>query len=356
MKKHLFTFVLALLLAALASAAAAQEYYTLPEIREQAAQGWHQTYTDKYGRTRQVDVDIDVFGEDAAPVVKACWGTKYFNLSGPAGNPLDLVAAARNKNKGTETYLYENTSYMKVNLDQKYAEGYENDLTLREVYDFCEEVMQGQGLSLYQDYMWEQPYWFWVEYSADNKTGGVLIPAVYYIRLCQKEFGLPILTHVGHSFEHTQVAFDSPFVSFTMQSRDAQSCVGEVFDVAEVLAEDIPLCSVETAIEGARAFIENGWVHDVTGLHFGYVVYSDPETNWSKRPPSDDVDTWYLVPSWVMDCRVLWNPKEDDPEKSYDREMVINAQTGEMIDYFDTSLNGGGDMRYKGFISWDDVK
>jgi len=37
-------------------------------------------------------------------------------------------------------------------------------------------------------------------------------------------------------------------------------------------------------------------------------------------------------------------------------EMTINAQTGEMMDYFDTSLYTRGDPRYKGFISWDDVK
>ena len=42
--------LLALLLALVCTAASAQEYYTLPEIREQAAQGWHETYTDKYGR------------------------------------------------------------------------------------------------------------------------------------------------------------------------------------------------------------------------------------------------------------------------------------------------------------------
>ena len=100
MKKHLFTLTLALLLALCATAAAAQDYYTLPEIREQAANGWHQTYTDKYGRTRQVDVDIEVFGEDAAPVVKACWGTKYFNFKGPAGEPLAANQEAGKKRNG----------------------------------------------------------------------------------------------------------------------------------------------------------------------------------------------------------------------------------------------------------------
>ena len=34
----------------------------------------------------------------------------------------------------------------------------------------------------------------------------------------------------------------------------------------------------------------------------------------------------------------------------------IDAQTGEMADYFDTSLYGRGDPRYKGFLSWEDVR
>ena len=72
--KTRITILLALLLALVCAAASAQEYYTLPEIREQAAQGWHETYTDKYGRMRQVDIDIEVFGEETAPVIKACWG------------------------------------------------------------------------------------------------------------------------------------------------------------------------------------------------------------------------------------------------------------------------------------------
>ena len=57
--------------------ALAEDYCTLPEIREQAEQGWHETYTDKYGRVRQVDIDIEVFGEEKAPVIKACWDDPY---------------------------------------------------------------------------------------------------------------------------------------------------------------------------------------------------------------------------------------------------------------------------------------
>ena len=52
----------ALLLALTPNFAAAQEYYTLPEIREQAKDGWHETYTDTYGRETVVDIDVEVYG------------------------------------------------------------------------------------------------------------------------------------------------------------------------------------------------------------------------------------------------------------------------------------------------------
>ena len=77
------TMLLALLLALVCTAASAQEYYTLPEIREQATQGWHETYTDKFGRSISVDIEVDVYGKDTAPVlqvtfqairlIRVCW-------------------------------------------------------------------------------------------------------------------------------------------------------------------------------------------------------------------------------------------------------------------------------------------
>lgn len=36
--------------------------------------------------------------------------------------------------------------------------------------------------------------------------------------------------------------------------------------------------------------------------------------------------------------------------------MTINAQTGEMMDHFDKSLYKRGDARYKGVVTWEDVK
>ena len=72
MKKQFATLLAALSL--LPTLALAQEYYTLPEIREQAKDGWHETYTDKYGRETVVDIDVEVYGEETAPAQASAEG------------------------------------------------------------------------------------------------------------------------------------------------------------------------------------------------------------------------------------------------------------------------------------------
>lgn len=68
--KMKWTMLLTIIMLCACAMASAQEYYTLPEIREQAAAGWHETYIDKYDRETTVDIDVQVFGEEVAPVVK----------------------------------------------------------------------------------------------------------------------------------------------------------------------------------------------------------------------------------------------------------------------------------------------
>lgn len=149
--KTKITMLLALLLALVCTAASAQEYYTLPEIREQAVQGWHETYTDKYGRVRQVDIDIEVFGEEKAPVIKACWDDPYDLLFQGEKDPYGEITEEVDKGRGEYVFLYSSVRGMTVDLDQKYGEAYGNDLTPREAYAFIEQCLQERGID--QDYI-----------------------------------------------------------------------------------------------------------------------------------------------------------------------------------------------------------
>ena len=52
--------------------AASAEHFTLPEIRQQAQQGWHQTY-EAHGRSITVEVAIEVPEAAFFPAFQAVW-------------------------------------------------------------------------------------------------------------------------------------------------------------------------------------------------------------------------------------------------------------------------------------------
>ena len=228
------TMLLALLLALVCTAAYAQEYYTLPEIREQAAQGWHETYTDKYGRVRQVDIDVEVFGEESAPVLVVGWpddGLQLFYIGDTS--PSDAILAAE-KGNGVTVYPFDFPTGMKIDLDKQYLEEYENNLTLREMYDFVKEHLQAQGVD--QEYVWEQPRVFNIVYSQNKKTESVLVPGYYSMWFWPKYFDLPILSNIANSFVR---GLDGPVTSaklyFDMSNYTEYYGGGTNWDVKEVI-------------------------------------------------------------------------------------------------------------------------
>ena len=96
----------------------AQKYYSLPEIKEQAKEGWHETYTDKYGREIQVDIDADVFGEQTAPLIKA--GFPQYDIYDVVQNcPYDTVSNVKRKG-GKRTHIYRSYG-TEVDLDNHTA-------------------------------------------------------------------------------------------------------------------------------------------------------------------------------------------------------------------------------------------
>jgi len=355
------------LLVLLPAMAHAQDDYTLPEIREQAAGGWHETYTDQYGRTVRVDIDIDVFGGDKAPVVKADV-PEFVEYNHNEHCPYTTVEGVARKG-GKRTHPYR-TFGEAVDLDEAYGAAYGNDLTVREAYDFLTGLVEehGQGYTV-DDFMLNPPADFDVVYSRWVDSGEVHVPAFYCIQFWQQMHGLPALIPAEWGFKDTNTRSYSPGLFFQMRNEAEYSIDIRPLREVEVLAEDIPLCGLEDVIRGIEGWIEGGYVQHVMSLQFGYAVYSDPAVvDCRKSNPEDEC--YFLVPSWVLTCVFSGNPKEYqkdridalDPDDERFGEYVgrsyqiINAQTGVALDYFDKSKDGAGDGSYKGFIPWDDVK
>ncbi len=359
MKKTITTMVALLMTLTLGCSALAQAYYTLPEVREQAKAGWHQTYTDKYGRETVVDIDIDVFGEEKAPVLRA--GIQgYDDYVFMQNNPTQSLVDARAKKGGGKYYIFESMMGTKIDMDHQYGGEYGNSLTPREMVAILESLLNEKGLSPadYQ-FLYEQPETFEVLCSMNEKKNKVVASAFYRVDLWPRMYGLPLMTHVGDGFVYEGSGpWCNPTSGFQIRNREEYAFRTTQFVEQEVLAKDIPLCSVERVIEAAEKQIEAGHIQRVNSLRFGYVLYNDPSISVREAVEASDVESWYLVPSWVLECKYSKKPKEDCKEDDWNRRVIINAQTGKMVDPLDRSLKGRvgyGDARYKGFIPWDDV-
>ena len=344
-----------------------QEYYTLAEIKEQAKNGWHEIYRDKYNREIQVNIEIDVFGKGKTPVIKADIPefVEYFYNH---GSPYDEVIDVARKG-GKRTHIYR-TYGKEIDLDEAYGENYGNDLTVRDAYTFLDELFRvhGQGYTA-DDFALNTPASFDVVYSKLISTNGIHAPALYNIVFWQKMHELPIIGRSDACFRNSSTRSYLPELFFQIKNEEKYSFDIRPLREIEMVAEDIPLCSIEQIINSIEKEIKDGYIQSVYSLQFGYVVYSDPNiSDWTKSELEDEI--FYLVPSWVAQCIFSENPKiwnsDADEEVMKSNEnfgeynpltvKIINAQTGEMFDYFDTRKKGGGDGAYKDVILWSDIK
>lgn len=106
--------------------------------------------------------------------------------------------------------------------------------------------------------------------------------------------------------------------------------------------------------------IEAGYVRKVFSVRFGYVLYNDPKA--PERGELTDIGCFYGVPSWVVECIYVKNPKDvydyekwlkEDPEVNERnvmeyRMLIINAQSGKCL-MFLTRARMDGEMP----IMWD---
>lgn len=371
------TMLLVLLLALVCTAASAQEYYTLPEIREQAAQGWHESVTDRYGRETTVDVDVQVFGEEYAPVVsirpselvidseRLEAGAVHTDRTIYKNNPADDVFGARG---GQVTMTVHHTYGERIDVDAVYGGAYGAPLTMRQLSERAGEVMAAQGISL-EGFLYDQPKEFSIRCKLQKATQEVVAPAAYLAHFWQTMHGMPILESICRTYERPAWPEFAPQLQVTMRGSDEYAISLWAAEETELLAQDIPLCAWETIRQSIRKEIESGHVQKLYSVRLGYVVYNAATYPEGMRSIFD-ADSYFLVPTWVVECIWMDNPKQTwryagwandelcDNEKSgagY-HLMMVNAQTGEVFDRNDRSAKGRGDAVYKGFIPWDGVQ
>lgn len=331
----------------------AQEgYYKLSEVRDQASEGWHESYEDKYGRKMSVDIEVQVFGSDEAPVLQVGF-PEYVEYDKEENGPYRSVTDAK-KRGGKSQYIYELLNGTTVEMDKIYGEEYGNEITLREAYEIFEGDLIQRGKTL-EDYQYEQPDELIVVCSVKEATKEIVAPAFYMLSLWSKMYELPIMAHVGSSFKDRDSPHYVPNAMMDIRNSEEYHITDRSFVIQEVLAEDIPLCSLKKVIHSIEEKIKSGHIQEVYSLRFGYSVYNDPRIQSTKPVSAYDAKCYYLVPSWILKCKFVTNPKKDIDDRPV-WTITINAQTGIMVDPFDTSKKGLGDSAYPGYISWKEIK
>ena len=393
MKKRLAALLTALSL--LPTFALAQEYYTLPEIKEQAKDGWHETYIDKYGRETNVDIDVEVYGDETAPVIKIADAGYSVNLDAllegeeasnmeyhwfmiEKDNPWSTVLKVAKKG-GRRTHFFR-TYGEAVDLDRAYGAeiGAQtgNDLTVRQMYAYMAQIFKRHGIELREDdFEFAHPQKFDVMANVEQKTGEIVTQPFYAVDLWTKINGLPIMAHaIGNYFQMGWPGY-TPRCEFSMMNEDRYGILLTTMKEKERLADDIPLCSLETVIESIGREIQAGRIQKVYSLRFGYALYNEPGYPADRSGLNVDNEAdYYAVPSWVIECAYMHDAKETyveyDAETLFEkygadgsnrntlefRTMVVDAQTGEFPNPRDTSKGGYGNPDYRGFVSWDEVR
>ena len=382
MKKHVFPILLLLLLA-LCADAAAQGYVTLPELREQAAQGWHAQYTDVRGRTIPVDLTVNVFGQDEAPVVRIAPYRPYPDaglitddakleiLDGGVYNRVSLDTPANDiftGVKGQHSYTVLRTYGEKIDPDLVYGAEYGASYTPREMIDKGVEVLT--RLSLPTDFFFEYPKEFWVLCRTNTSTGELVAPAIYIADYYRLFHGMPVIEHVGAEYGRN---VNSPWFDAGLKLEygpDGRYSVMQ-FTVREeeLLAADIPLAPFADIVSTLEREIEAGHIRKVLSLSFGLVLYNDPKPSNPKNRNGLEVDCYYAMPTWKVEALYFDSAKKEDDtwslvpetqagdrESLYFRRLFVGAQTGKLLDPGDRSDRGDGDTKFHGFLSWDDVK
>ena len=197
----------------------------------------------------------------------------------------------------------------------------------------------------------------------------------YHIDGVEMLHGVPILDRINRAFQNSSNDSLYMIVASTnahnyvadYRATDHFTAIGIPWKETEMLAEDIPLCSLDDVIAAMQPMIDSGRMKYIYDLRLGYVAYADREIKYN------DKDTWResvirLVPTWICRCSYVKDPNRDYsnvPEsESHEANapwsldwhraiFMINAQTGKLINDHEMGLD---DLYAPQLLTWDDVK
>lgn len=350
----------------------ATEYFTIGEVLEQAGTGWHKTYS-AHGREIVVDVDAMVPDVKSVPVSKCKYSEYPPNITDGTGLILEhnlpdafavsstmltdeIIVQSPNKKLGLPFSI--TTYYSPIDLDRLYFSGY--PLTLRKICMRFRDMLALVGIDP-DGIVMDSPYMLTVNEYYNAEKGEEVVPSYGWASFYQLMHRVPILGGLGEAYEQMPLYGTYAELGFVLSHEDFFVSVHTITEI-ERLAEDVPLSSFSKVIASFEEEIEDGHIRKVYDLNFGYAVCSAIENGGAKKN-IDPNDRFYIVPVWMANCMYVTDAKKGQRvyDESYGtdernaleyQKIMVNAQTGELIDPMNRSQNRG---YYTGFITWDDV-
>lgn len=349
--------------------ASAQEYVTLAQLREQAAQGWNETYT-AMDREVVADAAMGWFPEaETCPLVSVDpltiaedderldkWRKlshciiyalpDRLNISVTNDSKFDLVSLGSWRGKWLEDHF----TYYDGEISDRQPE--DCDITYDEFLDMFEaDMLEFTGLSLDDVHIDEvsvsNPGYKGKKVNGEYVRGDKLTAAgAYNIFARQLVEGVPVLGSIQ--------AIDKGRIQYRYSMPEYRYFTFWSVTNPTIIEEDLPLLSFEAFKGKLEELIDAGKLRGVDAMRFGYGTCKDG-------------DKWKLVPVWMVTCGYTDNPNSDKNVMAYIneegdisrpegyKEYYFSAQTGEMlkhyrVDSYEDSLN------MPEILTWSDVE
>lgn len=331
-------FALAMILSVVFSAQADNSYLGIEELRENTPSTW--TENLKGGKKNfdcTVDASIVVPEVDRFPILQIGYQGKIPDV------------------EGKEYYVEENTErrlFVKTLLDETVTSGNVSQIDIVREDSLSEEFIQETEEKAREKL---QKVWD-MDGTALEKVGIVICQSpdtnyqekvVFFYPVYN---GITYLHYSGSRYIIKDYVLP-PFNTIYASWREDVDYEAICFCMPRLIGEyvqDVPLCPFSKIQDTVRQYVQNGYVQRICEIRLGYICSGDPD-----HPG----ESFFLTPAWVV-CGVIndepnlpFYPEEYHQESRYESPLVIDAQTGEAIDF--------GSHNKETFnahiLTWDDV-
>ena len=276
MKKWTIMFFTVLFL--FAAVGCAQEYYTIDQLREQAAEGWHNVY-EAYGRKIVADIDITIPDVEQVPVEKLELARRESQID---EKEVGLNFVIRPEENVFGFYTSDFVEPISGKIEKKneicignpnewermYAEG--NELTLSDIVNVIKDALSVMQLD-YKNWDLNHPYELRTFSFRDPSTKEVVAPGEYMVYFHQMVNEIPLLNHAGATYKQRTRGNATIRLDASVINEKMYDIVIPSVKTTEKLADDVPLCSLSKVISAIEKEIEAGHIRKIYDLEFGYV-------------------------------------------------------------------------------------